>query len=83
MQILLRPEDLAIVAPGAGRVDGHIESCTFFGAYHELRIVTPVGTLKVLQPVAIAPGTAVGIDWSDVAGIAYAAGDPAPSGRGM
>ena len=64
--------------PGAGRVDGRVESCAFFGAYHELRVATHIGALRLVQPAAMAVGTLVGVDLAGWAGIAYAA-DPLQS----
>ncbi len=77
VRILLRPEDLSLTAPDAGRINGRVEASAFFGAHHELRVATPVGPLRILQASAVPPGTHVGIGWSDHAGIAYTE-DPAP-----
>jgi ABC-type Fe3+/spermidine/putrescine transport system ATPase subunit len=73
VRILLRPEDLRLAAWGAGRIDGRVESCAFFGAQHELRVVTPVGALRLMQPAAVPVGTPVAVAWPDQAGIAYPA----------
>jgi ABC-type Fe3+/spermidine/putrescine transport system ATPase subunit len=78
VRVLLRPADLRITDPGTGRVDGRVESCAFFGAYHELRVATRIGALRLVQPAAAAVGSIVGVAWPDRAGIAYAAG-PAQS----
>ena len=73
VRVLLRPADLRLTEPAAGRVDGRVESCAFFGAYHELRVATRIGALRLVQPTPMAVGTLVGVTWSDAAGIAYAA----------
>ena len=78
VRVLLRPADLRLTEPAAGRVDGRVESCAFFGAYHELRVATRIGALRLVQPTPTAVGTLVGVTWSDAAGIAYAA-DPLQS----
>jgi putative spermidine/putrescine transport system ATP-binding protein len=76
VRILLRPEDLRLTAPGAGRLAARVEACAFFGATHEIRVATALGPLRIVQPGPAAPGTAAGIDWPDRAGIAYAEGGP-------
>jgi ABC-type Fe3+/spermidine/putrescine transport system ATPase subunit len=75
VSILLRPEDLSLHAPGKGRIEGTVESCAFFGAHHEIRVVTQVGRLRVFQAEAVRPGTVVSIGWADRAGIAYTRDD--------
>ena len=74
-RILLRPEDLSLVPPGEGRLDGRVESCAFFGAWHELRVGTAYRHLADRPTYADGSGHLVGVTWSDAAGIAYAA-DP-------
>jgi len=72
--VLLRPEDLAVTPAGGGRLAGRVETCAFFGSYYELRLRTEHGLLRVRDKRPAAPGEAVGIDWPEVAGIAYPAG---------
>jgi ABC-type Fe3+/spermidine/putrescine transport system ATPase subunit len=69
--VLLRPEDLLLVAPGAGRIAGAVETCAFFGSYYELRVQTPLGLIRLRDKRAAAPGDTVGVTWPDIAGIAY------------
>ena len=71
VQVLLRPEDLAVVGAGSGRLPGVVETSAFFGAHHEIRVATPAGIIRLRDKVAHAPGSTVGIWWPDVAGIAY------------
>jgi ABC-type Fe3+/spermidine/putrescine transport system ATPase subunit len=80
-QVLLRPEDLRAATPGTGRIDGAVETCAFFGSYYELTVRTPLGLLRLHEAGPQAPGGAVGVDWSAVAGIAYPA-DGAARSRG-
>jgi ABC-type Fe3+/spermidine/putrescine transport system ATPase subunit len=75
VQVLLRPEDLTLVEPGSGRVDGAVETCAFFGSYYELTVRAPMALLRLRSPRPSAPGTNVGIDWPAVAGIAYPSPD--------
>ncbi len=77
VQVLLRPGDLSLAEPGAGRIGGTVETCAFFGSYHELTVRTPRALFRLRDPRPHAPGTNVGIDWPAVAGIAY----PARAGR--
>jgi spermidine/putrescine transport system ATP-binding protein len=86
VQVLLRPEDLAVVEAGSGRLPGVVETSAFFGAHHEIRVATPAGIIRLRDKVAHAPGSTIGIWWPDVAGIAYPGGggestltDPASS----
>jgi spermidine/putrescine transport system ATP-binding protein len=75
VQVLLRPEDLTLVEPGLGRVDGAVETCAFFGSYYELTVRAPMALLRLRSARPSAPGTNVGIDWPAVAGIAYPSPD--------
>ncbi len=69
--VLLRPEDLSVTGAGNGRVDGRVVTCAFFGSYFELVVATPIGSIRLRDPDAHAPGTLVGIAWPDRAGAAY------------
>jgi spermidine/putrescine transport system ATP-binding protein len=71
VQVLLRPEDLALVETGLGRVAGAVETCAFFGSYYELTVRTPIALFRLRSSRPSAPGTNVGIDWPAQAGIAY------------
>jgi len=70
-QVLLRPQDLRAVGPGAGLVDGVCETCSYFGLYFELTVTTRVGLLRLHSQRPVAPGDALGIEWSTTVGIAY------------
>jgi ABC-type Fe3+/spermidine/putrescine transport system ATPase subunit len=76
VKVLLRPEDLAFVAPGAGRLDGQVLTCAFFGSYYELTVQTPRAVLRVRHRQSAPPGEHVGVDWGQVAGIAYPTESP-------
>jgi len=69
--VLLRPEDLEFAPPGAGRLDGQVLTCAFFGSYYELTVQTPHAVLRLRHRQPAQPGEHVGIDWGMVAGIAY------------
>jgi ABC-type Fe3+/spermidine/putrescine transport system ATPase subunit len=75
VQVLLRPEDLSVVAAGAGRLDGVVETCAFFGSYYELTIRTGIAVIRARAAGARGSGERVAIDWPDEAGIAYASPD--------
>ena len=76
VQVLLRPGDLSLAEPGAGRIGGSVETCAFFGSYYELTVRTPWALFRLRDPRPRVPGTNVGLDWPVVAGIAY----PSPGG---
>jgi ABC-type Fe3+/spermidine/putrescine transport system ATPase subunit len=69
--VLLRPEDLRVVATGAGRLDGRVMTCAFFGSYYELTASTACGMFRLRDTVSRGPGDGIGIDWPASAGIAY------------
>jgi ABC-type Fe3+/spermidine/putrescine transport system ATPase subunit len=70
-QVLLRPEDLSLVAEGSGRVGGVVETCSFFGSFFELTVRTALGVVRLRDKHQADPGSRVRIGWPDVAGIAY------------
>jgi ABC-type Fe3+/spermidine/putrescine transport system ATPase subunit len=70
VQVLLRPEDLKIVAPPDG-VEATVETCAFFGSYYAVTARGPVGTVRAHVQEAVSPGETVRISWSEEAGIAY------------
>ncbi len=57
VKVLLRPEDLELVAQGQGRIDGIVETCTFFGSHYEATIRTGLG---LNSSAASRPGVARG-----------------------
>ena len=69
--VLLRPEDLELVAPGSGRLDGVVDTCAFFGSYYALTTQTERGLLRLRHRSQARPGDHVGIRWGETAGIAY------------
>jgi spermidine/putrescine transport system ATP-binding protein len=69
--VLLRPEDLEVVAVEGGLIAGEVETVAYFGAYYELAVMTDYGRFRVRTPAAIAPGTPIGLSWRHHAGIAY------------
>lgn len=71
VHVLLRPEDLVLVDPGQGRIDGHVESSAFYGAFHEVTVRTALGPLRLRRPTPAPVGTAVAVSWPERAGIAY------------
>jgi spermidine/putrescine transport system ATP-binding protein len=70
--LCLRPEEIALAAPGAGRGQGRVVRLTFLGAQIALEVsVSPTLTLKVRAPAAGATwreGETVALDWTDAAG---------------
>ena len=64
-----------VVEAGQRTADRHVETSAFFGAYHELRVATPAGIIRLRDKVAHTPGSTIGIEWPDVAGIAYPGGE--------
>jgi len=79
VSVLLRPEDLALVAPGAGRLDGSVATCAFFGSYYEVAVQTERGILRLRHRTAASPGANVGVGWGEIAGIAYGAAEAQPA----
>jgi len=73
--VLLRPEDLELVAPGSGRLDGVVDTCAFFGSYYALTTQTERGLLRLRHRSQARPGDHVGIRWGETAGIAYRAAE--------
>ncbi len=71
--VLLRPEELQLVEPGTGRIDGVVVTCTFFGSYFEVKLRSGLGLIRLRERSHHEPGSTVGISWPDDAGIAYAA----------
>ena len=76
VHVLLRPEDLRLAEPGAGRVDGAVETCAFFGAHYEVTVRTALGLLRLRHERSHGPGQAVAVAWPAEAGIAYPAEGP-------
>ena len=76
MKVLLRPEDLVVLAAGGGPADGQVLTCAFFGSYYELTVQTPGAILRLRHRQPARPGEHVGIDWGQVAGIAYPTESP-------
>jgi spermidine/putrescine transport system ATP-binding protein len=70
-QVLLRPEELEVVATGEGSLAGTVETCSFFGSHFELLTETPVGPCRLRVRDPVAPGESIGITWPSEAGIAY------------
>jgi ABC-type Fe3+/spermidine/putrescine transport system ATPase subunit len=70
LQVLLRPEDLRVCAPGQG-LPGEVETCAFFGAYYESTIRTEIAVFRAQTDEALAAGRAVGLTWDGDVGIAY------------
>ena len=73
VKVLLRPEDLELVPQGQGRIDGNVETCTFFGSYYEATVRTGLGLIRLRHRDPVWPGDHVGLQWGDIAGIAYPA----------
>jgi ABC-type Fe3+/spermidine/putrescine transport system ATPase subunit len=72
-EVLLRPEDLEVVAPDRGRVAGPVRTCAFFGSHYELTVEVGDQVFRARCPVPVAPGGVVGLSWPEPAGIAYPA----------
>ena len=77
--VLLRPEDLALGEAGTGRLEGLVRTCAFFGSYYEVTITTSLGLVRVRDRASRPAGSTVGINWANVAGIAYGERAGAPS----
>jgi len=75
VQVLMRPEDLRLTAPGTGRVRGEVETCAFFGSHYAVTIRIAMAVLRLYSPQPQPPRAHVDIDWPDVAGIAYPSPD--------
>jgi spermidine/putrescine transport system ATP-binding protein len=73
--VLLRPQEIRLVAPGEGIADGVVQTRAFFGDHYELTIETELGTCRARVPDATEPGARVSLAWAPDAGIAY----PAPT----
>jgi ABC-type Fe3+/spermidine/putrescine transport system ATPase subunit len=73
--VLLRPEDLDLVPSGAGRLDGVVNTCAFFGSYYEVTAQTERGLLRLRHRSSARAGEHVGIAWGETAGIAYRAAE--------
>ena len=63
VDVVVRPEDVAIVDAEAGMIRGTVESVTFMGVHYEMRIVGEDGFLWLVQSTAMTPaGALVGMD---------------------
>jgi ABC-type Fe3+/spermidine/putrescine transport system ATPase subunit len=71
VKVLLRPEDLELVTPGSGRIDGRIETSAFFGSHYEATVRTGLALIRLRHRDPIWPGQNVALEWGDRAGIAY------------
>ena len=61
--IVVRPEDIVIVAPEAGMLRGVVTSVTFKGVHYEMIIKAPDGYEWLAQSTAMTPeGTEVGMN---------------------
>jgi ABC-type Fe3+/spermidine/putrescine transport system ATPase subunit len=69
--LLLRPEDLTAVDPGAGRLDAVVETVAFMGSHYDVTASSLVGPLRLTVARDIAPGERIGVAWPDATGIAY------------
>jgi spermidine/putrescine transport system ATP-binding protein len=78
VQVLLRPEELRLVAPPDG-LEATVETCAFFGSYYAITAHSSVGTIRAHVPDPVAPGQVVRIDWPEKAGIAYPDATPVTS----
>ena len=73
VRVMFRPEDLELVPPGDGRIDGTVETCTFFGSHYEATVRTEPALIRLRHRDPVWPGDNVGIRWGQLAGIAYPA----------
>ena len=63
VDVVVRPEDVAIVGAEQGMIRGTVESVIFMGVHYEMRIVGEDGFLWLVQSTAMTPaGTLVGMD---------------------
>ena len=63
VDVVVRPEDVAIVGAEQGMIRGTVESVTFMGVHYEMRIVGEDGFRWLAQSTAMTPeGTTVGMD---------------------
>jgi iron(III) transport system ATP-binding protein len=68
VEVMLRPEQIAITAPGAGRLDAVVHAVRFFGHDAVVELDVPDGAgvtvlrARVVGAYALAPGDRVGID---------------------
>ena len=61
--IVVRPEDIRIVAPEDGMLRGTVGSVTFKGVHYEMTVTTPDAYEWLVQSTAMTPvGTVVGMD---------------------
>ncbi len=49
VDVLIRPEDIAIVPPGKGVMTGEVKSVVFKGVHYELMVETRIGTSKTVK----------------------------------
>jgi putative spermidine/putrescine transport system ATP-binding protein len=66
---MLRPEDIAVVAPDAGRLNGFVVSSQFLGDRVRVSVEVEASTLfaETDPRAAFTPGQVVGLAWSDQA----------------
>ena len=63
VDVVVRPEDVAIVGAEQGMIRGTVESVIFMGVHYEMRIVGEDGFRWLAQSTAMTPeGTTVGMD---------------------
>ena len=63
VDVVVRPEDVAIVGSEEGMIRGTVESVTFMGVHYEMRITGEDGFLWLVQSTAMTPaGAPVGMN---------------------
>ena len=63
VDVVIRPEDLVLVPPEAGKIKGVVRSVTFLGVHYEMFIDAPDGTSWLVHSTLMAPvGSEVGLD---------------------
>ena len=63
VDVVVRPEDVAIVGADEGMIRGTVESVTFMGVHYEMRITGEDGFLWLVQSTAMTPaGAPVGMN---------------------
>ena len=63
VDVVVRPEDVAITGAAQGMIRGTVESVTFMGVHYEMRITGEDGFLWLVQSTAMTPaGTQVGMN---------------------
>ena len=62
VQVVIRPEDIKIVSPEAGKISGVVQSVTFKGVHYEMMVEALGYHWMIHSTMSVEPGTLIGMD---------------------